>query len=315
MSMPDWPYLPHLRWLPRQSGSASRNWLWILPKLGGRGCESRRFKSGLGSNRSIWLGPPVMNRKMQRLALAGKWPGRGASGPGGRGGPRVASQQIGQPEQPEPAAGGLEELAPAARSERLRAGTAAGQGGWDIEKFLDGCDEARSYRSSRTSQPCRSSSANSSLELRRRETRQDVAAVELLASIQPRDVRRECRRRRYDSGSTSQISRTPDAKYSPRLRSISAGVFDSLNTSMARSGAARDRLLGNPAVGEPVPRDKSDVRNPNKARKKPNGPVRRRDNTKISGNHEIPQDLDQAPARSDSENPIAFSTSTPSTSS
>ena len=96
-----------------------------MPKLGGSGCESSRFKSGLGSNRSIWLGPPVMNRKMQRLALAGKWPGRGASGPGGRGGLRIASQQIGQAEQAEPAAGDLEKLATAARSERLRAGTAA----------------------------------------------------------------------------------------------------------------------------------------------------------------------------------------------
>ena len=52
----------------------------------------------------------------------------GSQRTGGRRGPCVACQQIGQPEQAEPAAGDLEELAPAARSERLRAGTAAGQG-------------------------------------------------------------------------------------------------------------------------------------------------------------------------------------------
>ena len=124
MSIPDWPYLPHLRWLPRQSGSDSRNWLWILPKLGGSGCESSRFKSGLGSNRSIWLGPPVMNRKMQRLALAGRCPLLAASGPRDSRGPRFATQQIGEPEQPEAASGHLQEFAPAARVKRLRAGAA-----------------------------------------------------------------------------------------------------------------------------------------------------------------------------------------------
>ena len=80
MSRPDWPYLPHLRCEPMQRGSLSRNWLWILPKLGGRGWPSSVFRTGLGSNRSIWLGPPVMNRKMHRLALAVICGGFAASG-------------------------------------------------------------------------------------------------------------------------------------------------------------------------------------------------------------------------------------------
>jgi hypothetical protein len=108
MSTPDWPYLPHFRWLPRQSGSASRNWLWILPKLGGRAWPSSRLRSGFGSKRSTWLGPPVMNRKMHA------WPWRGsgqlvASGlvgePAG-----TSRQQIGQAEHAEPTTGDLEEL-------------------------------------------------------------------------------------------------------------------------------------------------------------------------------------------------------------
>src|SRR5580704_1285204 len=35
---------------------------------------------GLGSKVSTWLGPPLRNRKMTRLALGGKWVGRGSSG-------------------------------------------------------------------------------------------------------------------------------------------------------------------------------------------------------------------------------------------
>ncbi len=61
----------------------------------------------------------------------------GSQRTGRRAGPCVARQQIRQPEQTEPAAGGFEELAPAARSERLRAGTAAGRGRLGHSGFLD----------------------------------------------------------------------------------------------------------------------------------------------------------------------------------
>src|SRR5262245_39013506 len=40
----------------------------------------RRFKVGLGSNNSRWLGPPHWNKKITDFALAGKWPRRGRSG-------------------------------------------------------------------------------------------------------------------------------------------------------------------------------------------------------------------------------------------
>ena len=48
MSIPDSPYRPNAGSLPRQSGSFSRNWLKIFPKLGGRGCPSSRLRTGLG---------------------------------------------------------------------------------------------------------------------------------------------------------------------------------------------------------------------------------------------------------------------------
>ena len=39
------------------------------PKLAGMGCPAISFNLGLGSNRSMWLGAPSMNRKITRLAL------------------------------------------------------------------------------------------------------------------------------------------------------------------------------------------------------------------------------------------------------
>src|SRR5436305_9735004 len=41
-------------------------------KLGGNGWPASRFTSGLGSNVSMWLGPPSMNRKITLRALAGR---------------------------------------------------------------------------------------------------------------------------------------------------------------------------------------------------------------------------------------------------
>src|SRR5205807_5474125 len=61
---------------------AFMNWSgspWAL-KLGGRGWPLSLVSAGLGSKVSRWLGPPVMNRKITLLALAGKCGFRGASG-------------------------------------------------------------------------------------------------------------------------------------------------------------------------------------------------------------------------------------------
>ena len=51
-----------------------------LPKDGGKGWPASRFSSGLGSNKSMWLGPPSMNSQMTDLALGGKCGGLGAIG-------------------------------------------------------------------------------------------------------------------------------------------------------------------------------------------------------------------------------------------
>ena len=51
-----------------------------LPKLGGRGLPSQSFKAGLGSQMSIWLGPPSMNKKTTLFAFGAKWGDRGLSG-------------------------------------------------------------------------------------------------------------------------------------------------------------------------------------------------------------------------------------------
>ncbi len=40
-------------------------------KLGGSGLPASWLSAGLGSNRSMWLGPPSMNRKITLLAVAG----------------------------------------------------------------------------------------------------------------------------------------------------------------------------------------------------------------------------------------------------
>src|SRR5688572_13289264 len=46
----------------------------ILPKDSGMGCPARLSSAGFGSNRSIWLGPPSMKRKMTDFAV-GLWCG------------------------------------------------------------------------------------------------------------------------------------------------------------------------------------------------------------------------------------------------
>ena len=77
--------------------------------------------SGLLSNSSRWLGPPAMNRKMTRFALAAKCGCRGASGSCGvRGGRRI--EQIGEANRTEADAA-------------LAAGTS---GGWRESRRLGG---------------------------------------------------------------------------------------------------------------------------------------------------------------------------------
>src|SRR5262249_15838323 len=79
-SRPDLPCFWNLRVLANSGLSPLVNWLTGLPKLSGSGWPWRFFSSGLGSNRSMGLGPPTMNMKMTDLARAGKWGGRAASG-------------------------------------------------------------------------------------------------------------------------------------------------------------------------------------------------------------------------------------------
>src|SRR5215831_14073433 len=69
-SRPDWPCLENLRVLARSGVSPLVNWLTGLPKLSGSGLPCHLARSGFGSNRSTWLGPPTMNVKITDLALA-----------------------------------------------------------------------------------------------------------------------------------------------------------------------------------------------------------------------------------------------------
>ena len=95
---------------------------------GRRACSER----GLGSNRSIWLGPPVMNRKMHRLAFAAICGGLAASGlTAGPGRPHPVTRRPWSRDesakQPEPVAGPRQEFAPVQRVDRRqgRAGARA----------------------------------------------------------------------------------------------------------------------------------------------------------------------------------------------
>ena len=52
-----------------------------LPKLAGIGWPDSLFNSGLGSNRSIWLGPPSIKSQMTDFAFTGKCVFFGVSAP------------------------------------------------------------------------------------------------------------------------------------------------------------------------------------------------------------------------------------------
>ncbi len=79
--MPLSPYVVNVRGLASTAAfglvNASRRFLVISA---GSGLPLHFCSSGLGSNRSIWLGPPSMNMKITFLALAGKCGFFGASG-------------------------------------------------------------------------------------------------------------------------------------------------------------------------------------------------------------------------------------------
>ena len=73
MGMPDWPQLRKSILQPSSSSFVtSVNCAGILPKLSGIRCPASLLSTGLGSNVSIWLGPPAIIRKMTDFALAGK---------------------------------------------------------------------------------------------------------------------------------------------------------------------------------------------------------------------------------------------------
>src|SRR5688572_99196 len=52
----------------------------IGPKLSGCGFPANSFSFGFGSKRSMWLGPPSMNRKITLLACPEVWGGRAVAG-------------------------------------------------------------------------------------------------------------------------------------------------------------------------------------------------------------------------------------------
>src|ERR1041385_4422724 len=82
-SVPLWPCGAKVRGLARTAASglvkARRRSLVIEA---GRGLPCHCWSAGLGSKRSIWLGPPSMKRKITFLALAGKCGGGGGGGLG-----------------------------------------------------------------------------------------------------------------------------------------------------------------------------------------------------------------------------------------
>src|SRR4051794_32965595 len=121
-SRPDLPCFLNVRELASSGVSPLVNWLMARPWLSGRGLPCHFFRAGLGSNRSMGLGPPTMNRKMTRLAV-GSWCGfRGASGLAeGFEAARAScasSQDRARPPQPPPA-----------RQRKSRRGAGGGGGG------------------------------------------------------------------------------------------------------------------------------------------------------------------------------------------
>src|SRR5262245_9058671 len=79
-SIPLRPCFANSRVLGMMTASPCVSWLFGRPVDSGSGLPAHFASAGLGSNRSIWLGPPTMNRKMTRLAFGSKCDFLGASG-------------------------------------------------------------------------------------------------------------------------------------------------------------------------------------------------------------------------------------------
>ena len=79
--MPLWPYFVNVRGLASTAAfglvNASRRF-FVMDS--GKGLPLHFCNSGLGSNKSIWLGPPSMKRKMTFFAFGAKCGLFGASG-------------------------------------------------------------------------------------------------------------------------------------------------------------------------------------------------------------------------------------------
>ena len=60
--MPLWPHLRNVRLVASSGFAATCRRVATGPKLAGSGWPARRWRSGLGSKVSRWLGPPCMNR-------------------------------------------------------------------------------------------------------------------------------------------------------------------------------------------------------------------------------------------------------------
>ena len=90
---------------------------------GGSGWPSSFVSSGLGSNRSMWLGPPSRKHQMTLLAVALKCGGLAASGPAGSSARPSLFQQGHEGQQAHAAAGAGQEIA-------------AGVGAFVVRRFI-----------------------------------------------------------------------------------------------------------------------------------------------------------------------------------
>src|SRR4051812_22381150 len=69
ISIPHWPRFSNLNGLAKTLDEASAALSYLISP--GNGWLSYFAITGLGSNKSMWLGPPIMNSEIIALALAG----------------------------------------------------------------------------------------------------------------------------------------------------------------------------------------------------------------------------------------------------
>src|ERR1044072_1914134 len=79
-SIPLSPYFRKVRLLPSSLAFGRTNWYFASPNSSGFFWPSSSLSSGLGSDESMWLGPPAMKRKMTDVAFAGLGEGFGRHG-------------------------------------------------------------------------------------------------------------------------------------------------------------------------------------------------------------------------------------------